>query len=608
MAAPERFQVDLAGVVDLLGRSLYSSPRVYLRELIQNAADAIRARTEVEHGFQGTVAITPADVGEGMLVIQDDGIGLTSQEARELLSTVGRSSKRDLFDLPRTDRLGRFGVGLLSAFMIGDEVQVRSRSLGGAPPCLWVGRSDGTFTVRELDGPDAAAVAVGSMVSVRPRADAAVMAASASVRTSAARFASHLPEALLLADPSGRWVSINETPGFLGDEVARRLYGEELLGAVPLAAIPITVAATGTRGTAYVLPTPPPPGTAAPALCHLGGMLVGSRVTGLLPDWAFFAALALDSTGLNPTASREALVDDDALAVTREGIGTALREWIRQTAIADPARLRVFAAVHGLALRQLALSDPELAGVLLPALVVPTSHGERRLGDLLASGEPLRYTPTVDEFRQVAPLSAELVINAGHAYDEAIMRLVDRLGLARTEPVDVIAIVDALERPPEQDAESARSLARRAAATLVDREGVSVDVRVVPGGRMPAVFVQDSAMLRAADRRRARAEGDALWAQVLDAVDEAERRDGADHPTARLCLDWSNEAVRALARLEDDAVLARAIRLMLVTALLAGHHPVEGRDRQELTDAVSELVALSVGLSGFGVVRPEDFA
>ncbi len=38
------FQVDLRGIVDLLSHHLYSSPRVYLRELLQNAVDAVTAR------------------------------------------------------------------------------------------------------------------------------------------------------------------------------------------------------------------------------------------------------------------------------------------------------------------------------------------------------------------------------------------------------------------------------------------------------------------------------------------------------------------------------------------------------------------------------------
>ncbi|MFD6726415.1 HSP90 family protein, partial [Streptomyces sp. NPDC060131] len=42
------FQVDLRGLVDLLSHHLYSSPRVYLRELLQNAVDALTARHSLE--------------------------------------------------------------------------------------------------------------------------------------------------------------------------------------------------------------------------------------------------------------------------------------------------------------------------------------------------------------------------------------------------------------------------------------------------------------------------------------------------------------------------------------------------------------------------------
>ncbi len=42
--SPHTFQVDLRGLVDLLSHHPHSSPKVYLRELLQNAVDAITAR------------------------------------------------------------------------------------------------------------------------------------------------------------------------------------------------------------------------------------------------------------------------------------------------------------------------------------------------------------------------------------------------------------------------------------------------------------------------------------------------------------------------------------------------------------------------------------
>ena len=58
------FQVDLRGMVDLLSRNLYSGPRVYLRELLQNAVDAIAARRALDPRAPAHVTLT---VGDGTL-------------------------------------------------------------------------------------------------------------------------------------------------------------------------------------------------------------------------------------------------------------------------------------------------------------------------------------------------------------------------------------------------------------------------------------------------------------------------------------------------------------------------------------------------------------
>ena len=139
------FQVDLRGMVDLLSHHLYGSPRVYVRELLQNAVDAITARgdSEVEH----LVHIEPPDVtGDGTLRIHDTGIGLTEPQVHELLATIGRSSKRDELGFARHEFLGQFGIGLLSCFLVADEIRVHTRQAGAAP-VRWTGYSDGRYEV-----------------------------------------------------------------------------------------------------------------------------------------------------------------------------------------------------------------------------------------------------------------------------------------------------------------------------------------------------------------------------------------------------------------------------------------------------------------------------
>jgi molecular chaperone HtpG len=75
-----RFQVNLGGIIDLLSNHTYSSPQVYIRELLQNGVDAILARNNLEPGHQGEmhIELPKQNFGEApVLVFKDNGIGLT---------------------------------------------------------------------------------------------------------------------------------------------------------------------------------------------------------------------------------------------------------------------------------------------------------------------------------------------------------------------------------------------------------------------------------------------------------------------------------------------------------------------------------------------------
>src|SRR4029079_12492188 len=93
--------------------------------------------------------------GTDPLIVRDNGIGLSSDDMRELLSMIGGTNKRDDFAMARRNFLGQFGIGLLSGFLVADSIEVVSRSarVPDAPTVRWVGSSDGTFTIRESATP-----------------------------------------------------------------------------------------------------------------------------------------------------------------------------------------------------------------------------------------------------------------------------------------------------------------------------------------------------------------------------------------------------------------------------------------------------------------------
>ncbi|HLL72195.1 MAG TPA: ATP-binding protein, partial [Pyrinomonadaceae bacterium] len=92
-----KFQINLRGIIDLLSNHIYSSPQIYVRELLQNGVDAILARRYVEPLHEGAIRIRVPDAPAGeqpALVFEDNGIGLDEAEIHRFLATIGQTSKR----------------------------------------------------------------------------------------------------------------------------------------------------------------------------------------------------------------------------------------------------------------------------------------------------------------------------------------------------------------------------------------------------------------------------------------------------------------------------------------------------------------------------------
>ena len=136
-----RLQVsDVPRIVETLGGSkLYGNdPTVALRELIQNAADAVQARRKYQRRPADwgliTVGLLSED-GRVWLVVEDNGIGMSERVLTGPLLDFGTSFWRSPMAMEEfpglmaagMDAIGRFGIGFFSVFMLGPVVRVYSR-------------------------------------------------------------------------------------------------------------------------------------------------------------------------------------------------------------------------------------------------------------------------------------------------------------------------------------------------------------------------------------------------------------------------------------------------------------------------------------------------
>lgn len=135
--------LHVSNVEDLVsklgGEQLYGSKNkieIALRELIQNARDAIVARRKQEEGFKGAINVKIEQEGKDTYIeVTDNGLGMSLRTIKDYLLNFGRSywasdlAKEEYPGLYSSgfESVGRFGIGFYSIFMVAAEVEVNTR-------------------------------------------------------------------------------------------------------------------------------------------------------------------------------------------------------------------------------------------------------------------------------------------------------------------------------------------------------------------------------------------------------------------------------------------------------------------------------------------------
>lgn len=139
-----QFNLSKTQVIDLLmGTKLYGDPSVALRELLQNSIDACLLRNALETNWGNNY--TPEVIvkyyqenGDDFLEVIDNGTGMDQYIIDSYYSKVGSSFYKsvDFYDLKSTSKAkftptSRFGIGILSTFMVADTLEVDTRRIYG---------------------------------------------------------------------------------------------------------------------------------------------------------------------------------------------------------------------------------------------------------------------------------------------------------------------------------------------------------------------------------------------------------------------------------------------------------------------------------------------
>ncbi len=588
----ELFQVDLRGVMDVLARHLYSTTDVFLRELLQNAVDAIAARSQLEDddesAFEGQVTFE-ADEEAGVLTVIDNGIGLTEQEIRSALSRVGGSTKR-LAEDKRRSLIGQFGIGMLSCFMVADEVHLVTRSASpDARPISWTGRADGTYTVAVSQ----ANIDVGTQVSIKLRSASLRYAEANTLSQLVERFARMLPVDVGVKQDDYRMrVSLKTRPWErdlddskdaksceydleIYSEDASEIFlldgGEDFQG-VGVVQLGLSEESTKHRHSIYVK-----------------DMFVTDSPDDLVPEWATFVRCFLTSSTLRPTASREALYDDDTYRRVQDKLASTLMAYMHGLAGRNPVLLKALIAEHDLSFRRVALSDDKFLDSIVSLLPFETSEGETTLGAYTKESSTLRVTSSSEQFRLAAPIArigGQPVFNGGYTFHyELLARAAERNNDLQWVPISVDDLVRSLRLAPQAEADRLEPLREHLAESgfspllkLVEFEPTDVAALYVEG--------EDSAISRALESAHGVAEG--AWRDAIETI-----RDSLDAAGIRptLCLNSLSPPIRAALDLPAGEKRAAIVRIAYVHALIEAQQPLTSEESQVFARALSALAA-----------------
>ena len=589
---PYLFQVNLGGMIDILSNHLYSSPEVFVRELLQNAVDAIAAKGRHSEDDRVTLTLAQAADGRTQLTFADTGTGLTEAEIHRFLAVIGQSSKHDLESGRNSgDFIGRFGIGLLSCFLVSDCIRVQTRSVKAPEQSLeWCGHPDGTYTI----GPCEMLSAPGTQVILTPKAGCEEYFTAERLAKLVRYYGLPLPVPILLKASDGSVTRLNppfptaDTPFAQVMQLGEALFQKQFLSYIPLNS------KSGLfSGVAYILADETAPTVQSAHRIYLKNMLLTENGSRLLPKWAFFLRVFLNAEGLQPTASREDFYENELLLQARRELSDCITEYLRHIARTDGALLQRIVRVHRLAVQSVAVEDDVLLRAFFPYLTFETSLGNVTGSWLLECGMPISYTPYIDEFRQLSALSAArhmLLVNAGYTYTAELLERITLIDPEISVTVMKAERLDSLLDEPElPDPAAALRLLAEANEFLAGCDCAASYKRFRPES-LPVLYSVNEDALLLRDIQRSMEQADALFQGMLGAF-ASEYREEA---TARLYLNTDNPLIRRMLQVTDTEKLRCCIEILYVQALLTGGHAMRRNEMELLNQDLLKLLNWSL--------------
>lgn len=441
-------ETNFEGLIQLLAKSLYPEPDVFVRELIQNGHDSIVRRRELDRFVEGRIDIELDSVKRALL-FRDNGIGMDRQDIKDFLSVIGSTgtgtARKQLQEEGRGaayNLIGQFGIGMLSAFVVAEKVVVRTRKLNGKEAFAWHNYGSIDCELYRDDLPE-----VGSEIAVIIGPEYTYLLDEKRVREAIVKYCDFIPFRITLNGQGpvnvidapwhrDHWTSPAEKEATYQQFLNRR-YPD-----VPLDVIPVEINEPfQARGALYITDrNTPGMNTTGTVEIFVRRMFVKSGEMNLLPVWAKFIRGVLDSPDLQPTAARDNIQSNHpSFAFFQKRLGEIIVDRLTYLAEKEPNKFRRINQWHHYHLKGMAHYYDEFFDRVGELLLFQTNKGEMSLQEYLGKNAPrpdregkvpiyfFAYEGAAAQFYKLAEARNWVVINAGLAFEEELLEKYARL-------------------------------------------------------------------------------------------------------------------------------------------------------------------------------------
>ncbi|NDJ54374.1 MAG: hypothetical protein GYB68_14990 [Chloroflexi bacterium] len=622
-------KLHVPGILRLLSQHLYTDPKVALREMLQNAHDSCYRRLDedplapLDYAPRIDVLV---DAEQHTLSIRDNGAGLTAQEIHDYLSTVGRGYTAEIRERlaigdPEAARrfIGQFGLGLLSAFIVADRVELVTRSWRPEEPAwLWYATGDDSYRLAPTERIDP-----GTTVTLHLKPSGEFLLNWAVLREAIKQYADFLHVPIYLNDDLER-INVMDAPWHRGDSGAayHAFVAERFDEPAPLAVIPLSdhieeiTLLDGTldriitpiEGVLYV------PTASIVSLREYGNvsvyirrMFITEDERDLLPPWAKFVNGVVDCPVLEPTVSRESVRHDETFYIVQGAIEQQVLAYFTYIAEHHPALWRNIVIAHNDLIKGWALQNHTFFESVCDLVTFDTSRGRLTLPEYLeVSGGDIYFFSEVHGSTQEKVLYEArglVVINASAFAEEDFLRayieMKPHIELRQLEPGS--GFVFRVDDSPGKHWE--------ALLGYYTQQGIQARVAHFEPQSIPAIMIYPPGSDQIGQARQALENGD-ITGPIAKLVDDYLKRHDPDQQANRgtFHINADNLLIKRLLKLSpDDEVFTAAIEILYHNArFFAGRSlsPSEARQGFDMITFSVERLVTAISQTSDGDSRP----